>query len=956
MKCPECLTENDPIASFCNSCGHRFLQSRDVAASKTKTYETPIEELNTGSSFAGRYQIIEELGRGGMGRVYKAFDKEIKGKIAIKLIKPDVAGDLSVIERFRNELKLTRDISHKNVCRMYDLSKVGNTYFISMEYVHGEDLKKIMGKIGILSPGQAVNIAKQVCEGLHEAHKLGIIHRDLKPSNIMINSSGTVRIMDFGIAWASKAKGITDSGVIIGTPEYMSPEQVEGKAVDPRSDIYAVGIVLYEVLTGQLPFAGNSALAIGIKKKTEIPQNPRSINPQIPYELDQLIMKCLKNAKEDRPQTAEDLRSELTAIERKIPTAKRIVPLALPKTSGEITVKIRTRKLLFAAAALVALGTILIVFSPLTKKSESPTNPVFSQLTFSQNVYMPEISPDGQAIAFIRSNPRKEDLVVMDIATKQELHLLTASSISQIEWIAEGSELYVRGRNIQGLSSCLISRFGGTPKAVGPSLERLITWAPKGDRYAMLNGYTQVEIRDRDSNLLMTSPPRASLRSVCCIDWNPKVDRLLLANRDEKNAKSLLFSIDLNGANPIELVSQDNPILAAKWTPSGKGILYLVSRGRTKEIWEADVNIETNRLEANPKRLAGGFQGGTSFSVPRQGDKVFITYEAPYWDLWHIHVDSLRVPPSLAPTYLSSSPLPFMRPSLSPDRNQIAFSRREAKASSIILIPTGAGQEKLLISSAYGAANPVWSPDGQQIAFISEREGSQVIQVASVSTGVVSDLSDIKGGGILSLYWLPNQGVLYTRKVNDEKKGLYFAETHKLVNERAEDFSYLPSNFAEPYDFWSDFESRKSPISKIIGRVGVTSDDLSRYLFINDLSYSADGNKIGGRIGAPYKSDEFLVISLAEGTQKTIESDYALVRIMADGSWILARNYDDKLRRDEYYKIRISDGLTQKLATLDYYIAKIPITKVVDGEDEVLVVYNPKSDIWAIEDVHVDLR
>ena len=167
-----------------------------------------------------------------MGRVYKVFDTKINEKVALKLIRPEVASDRETIERFSNELKLARKISHRNVCRMFDLGEAEGAHFITMEYVPGEDLKKLIRMSGQLGVGTAISMAKQVCEGLAEAHRLGIVHRDLKPQNIMVDEEGHARIMDFGIARSLKAKGITGAGVMIGTPEYMSPEQVEGKEVD----------------------------------------------------------------------------------------------------------------------------------------------------------------------------------------------------------------------------------------------------------------------------------------------------------------------------------------------------------------------------------------------------------------------------------------------------------------------------------------------------------------------------------------------------------------------------------------------------------------------------------------------------------------------------------------------------------------------------------------------------
>ena len=274
--------------------------------------------MTSGSTFADRYLIIEELGRGGMGKVYQALDTEIKEKVALKLIKPEIASDEKTIERFKNELKFARKIRHKNVCQMYDLNKEEGIHFITMEYVPGEDLKNFMKRSKKLSTLTAVSLAKQVCEGLAEAHRLGVVHRDLKPQNIMIDRDGNARIMDFGIARMMSASGLTEEGAIIGTPDYMSPEQVDGEEADHRADLYSLGVILYEMATGRLPFKGTSAMSVALKHKTDIPAIPREMDAQVPEGLSRLILKCMEKDKQKRYQRAEDILQGLDVVEKEI--------------------------------------------------------------------------------------------------------------------------------------------------------------------------------------------------------------------------------------------------------------------------------------------------------------------------------------------------------------------------------------------------------------------------------------------------------------------------------------------------------------------------------------------------------------------------------------------------------------------------------------------------------------
>jgi len=364
MKCPKCRIENTSDSEFCKKCATPLPAAAKPDFGQTETLQTSVRELTTGSTFAGRYQVIEELGHGGMGRVYKVFDTKIKEKIALKLIRPEAGLDKTTIERFSNELRLARKIRHKNICQMFDLGEDQGTRYITMEYVPGEDLKNMIRMSRTMSVGAAVNIARQIAEGLAEAHRLGVVHRDLKPGNIMIDREGDVRIMDFGVARTLKEKGVTGAGVIVGTPEYMSPEQVEGQDVDEQSDIYSLGVILYEMVTGRRPFEGTTALSVALKQKTETPRNPRELNAQVPEALSRLILKCLEKDKGKRYAAAEEALAEFVRLEEGIPTPEKAIPQDKPLTSREITVKFRPMKLILPALAMAALIIAAIVFWP----------------------------------------------------------------------------------------------------------------------------------------------------------------------------------------------------------------------------------------------------------------------------------------------------------------------------------------------------------------------------------------------------------------------------------------------------------------------------------------------------------------------------------------------------------------------------------------------------------------
>jgi len=428
MTCPKCGSENPGDTRFCGRCGASLTGGPDQARG-TETFQTAavLKELKTGTTFAGRYQVIEELGKGGMGRVYKVFDEKIKEKVALKLLKPEVSTDEAAIERFSNELRFSRKISHRHVCRMFDLGEAEGTHFITMEYVSGEDLKSILRMMGPMSAGKVVFVARQAAEGLAEAHRLGVVHRDLKPQNIMIDREGNVRIMDFGIARSLKVKGMTGAGVVIGTPEYMSPEQIEGHEVDNRSDIYSLGIILYEMATGQMPFEGDTFLSIAVKQKTAQPRNPRELNPQIPDDLNRLILRCLEKGKERRYQKAEDVLADLGKIEKGIPTTEKVLPPGKPSTSREITLKFQPRKLVFPGVlALLLVAASIIGLRLLSHKKAAAAvsgKPSLAVLYFENNTGDPALDHWRRALP---------ELLVTDLSQSKYVKVLSGDEMFEI--------------------------------------------------------------------------------------------------------------------------------------------------------------------------------------------------------------------------------------------------------------------------------------------------------------------------------------------------------------------------------------------------------------------------------------------------------------------------------------------------------------------------------------------
>jgi len=315
VNCPSCRAENQADAGACTACGATLVEATEV-------FVTAVE-LRAGTLFHGRYEIQSQLGRGGMGTVYQARDRTLDEVVAIKVLRPDFGRDPRMTDRFKSEIKLARRVRHKNVCAIHDYGEDRGLLYISMELVGGVDLKKILRERGGLPAAEAYELAIQVADGLQAVHDAGIIHRDLKSPNIMVDDQRSARLMDFGVAKRFGEGTVTATGNIVGTPEYMSPEQAQGRRLDFRSDIYALGIVVYEMFTGRVPFRGETPISTILKHINDPPPLDGPPAAGIPADLKPVLRRCLAKEPGERYATAretgEALRDARSPSRRQVP-------------------------------------------------------------------------------------------------------------------------------------------------------------------------------------------------------------------------------------------------------------------------------------------------------------------------------------------------------------------------------------------------------------------------------------------------------------------------------------------------------------------------------------------------------------------------------------------------------------------------------------------------------------
>jgi TolB-like protein/predicted Ser/Thr protein kinase len=364
VKCPKCLSDNPDTQSFCGDCGTQLPASEGISPSLTKTLQTPVKTLTKGSTFAGRYKIIEELGRGGMGVVYKAEDTKLKRTVALKLLPPELTHIPEVKERFMREAQAAAALEHPNICTVHEFDEAEEKTFISMAFIEGQNLRKKI-ESGPLELEEALRIATQVAEGMQIAHKKGVVHRDIKSANIMVTEDNQAKIMDFGLARITGTTLLTQEGAAMGTIAYMSPEQARGKEVDHRTDIWSFGVVLYEMLTGELPFKGEHEQAVVYSIRKDKPRPITEVNAEIPPSIEQVVDKALEKDADKRYQQVDELLDDLKSI------SAGIVPEEIKARLRKENLRKRKRAILYAGAVGLVIVIAVLALTLFTGRVEA---------------------------------------------------------------------------------------------------------------------------------------------------------------------------------------------------------------------------------------------------------------------------------------------------------------------------------------------------------------------------------------------------------------------------------------------------------------------------------------------------------------------------------------------------------------------------------------------------------
>jgi serine/threonine protein kinase len=324
IACPRCHSANPSDSKLCSKCGAELVTKGDeltldeVLVSPPTPPQAPAGELSAGTILRGKYRILGELARGGMGVVYRAEDLKLKRTVALKFLSPELTSDPEARERFVHEAQAASELDHPNICTVHEIDETeAGQMYIAMAYYRGESLRERI-KRGPLGVAEAVDITLQLARGLGKAHQRGIIHRDIKPANILLTEDGLVKIVDFGLARLARATRVTRTGTTMGTVAYMSPEQAQGQGMDQRTDLWSLGVVLYEMLSGQLPFKGEREASVLYSIVHEQPQRLKSLKPEVPPDLERMVQRALEKKPESRYSSAEEMLKDLTGYQESL--------------------------------------------------------------------------------------------------------------------------------------------------------------------------------------------------------------------------------------------------------------------------------------------------------------------------------------------------------------------------------------------------------------------------------------------------------------------------------------------------------------------------------------------------------------------------------------------------------------------------------------------------------------
>ena len=731
--------------------------------------------LTAGQTLA-HYRIIKAIGAGGMGQVYAAEDTRLDRQIAIKILPPELAEDADRRARFTREAKAVAALNHPNIVTVYAVEEADDRHFITMELVRGRTVAELLPRNGF-ALGKFLEIAIPLTDALAAAHQHGITHRDVKPGNVMVSDDGRVKVLDFGLAKAQldvwhrddtrAVRSATQDGHIVGTPAYMSPEQAEGKKVDARSDIFSLGIVFYEMLTGQRPFVGDSATAILSSILSHTPRPLNELKPTLPRRLARLVHRCLEKNPINRYQSAIDLRHDLEDLQRDDESGDA-VPIRPPRSRSRRGMTIGWG----IAAAVVVAAVVSIWLSGSRWGIGSETVPRLQnavQVTSSLSVESyPTWSPDGQRLAYQAHESGflaygNNDIWVAQPGSGEPVNLTKGSPASdrRPSWSPDGREIAFFSDRDGDWGLYTVPAIGGNASRLLPLPASDLTnsshapqWSQDGTRLFVLEKEnnrnfvitlslesletTRVALPEHESPLvwdLSVRPDDGRFAYVEAGGGNPEVTRL--------------WTIAASGGEAIPLTEGRTKVWSPTWSVDGSKIFYVANRGGRMDLWQQRVADDGEPL-GDPASITQGV-GMTSAVFSPNGAKLAYGAGGRVSNVWRVPILTDRAATWADATRITSEHAYIQFVDVSPDGQRLAVSSDRRGNQDLWLLPSAGGEMTPLTTDPTPDWNPRWSPDGSEILFYAYRSGDRDIWVMPARGGPARQLTSSPGSD-----WYPS--------------------------------------------------------------------------------------------------------------------------------------------------------------------------------------------------------
>jgi Tol biopolymer transport system component/tRNA A-37 threonylcarbamoyl transferase component Bud32 len=701
------------------------------------------------------YKIKEKLGGGGMGVVYLADDVRLERLVAIKFLPPAYFEDDQAAKRFQREAKAAASLNHPHICTVYDIGQYESQPYLVLEHLEGETLKHRLEK-GPLPIPEALKLAVQIADALQEAHQKGIIHRDVKPANIFVTKRGDAKVLDFGLAKQlgkqadveeDLSTALTRAGSTLGTLNYMSPEQLKGAMLDAGTDIFSLGVVIYEMVTGVHPFRRESLMETAAAIQVESPIPLSRYNEKVPELFQYTLSKMLAKDPDQRYQVIHDVRTDLQQLEE---ASGRLLS-AGSKSRGQTATKGPVRWLVLGAVvAVVVVGALYWVFlfsdSPDTPATEVEPVPLTS---YPGEERQPTFSPDGSQVAFAWDGPKQDnfDIYVKVIGSEEPRRLTTnRRADASPAWSPDGRQIAFLRETSSGMSDVrLISPNGGPERLIATALTAPfhgLAWSPDGLNLAVRDrsapgepvGIFLLDIESMEKRQL-TYPPSSSEFG----DWMPAFSpdsRTLAFLRLMRNLLTVgVFLVPVAGVEPTQLLTTNAPESQAglAWTSSGEEIIFTAPRSFPEAITVSDRFLWKIPVNGGQAQRLAGTEGGRDVAVSRAGSRFAYSKDLTSCNIWRI---DLKVEDKPQTRFIASTQIDA-NPQFSPNGEQIVFtSARSGSAEAWLADQDGSRLLQLTQLGRVGAVgSPRWSPDGKAVAFDHETSGNTDIYMVSSSGG-----------------------------------------------------------------------------------------------------------------------------------------------------------------------------------------------------------------------------